>query len=181
MSDMYMYTCIYMYMYTPSFVMTLTNNTCMYMTDVCKICVHVYMYTVYAFVLEHAVSTCTYVFIYTCVCVLCRYFRTEESKESVLVIPVGSVTAKTEITYEYGVRRGQKHSEKKEEGIHVHVHTLCTCMYMYMVLLCMHIYVYMYMYELLRALHAHACIIWHMMVCTAYTRTLCIQVYMYRG
>lgn len=33
-----------------------------------------------------------------------RYFRTEESQESVLVIPVGNVTAETELTYEYGAR-----------------------------------------------------------------------------
>ena len=45
-----------------------------------------------------------------------RYFRSEESKESVLVIPVGSVTAKTELTYEYGARRdGKKPPEKTEE------------------------------------------------------------------
>jgi hypothetical protein len=44
------------------------------------------------------------------------YFRSEESKESVLVIPVGSVTAKTELTYEYGARRdGKKPPEKTEE------------------------------------------------------------------
>lgn len=43
-----------------------------------------------------------------------RYFRTEESKESVLVIPVGNVTAQTELTYEYGVRRkGRRQAEKK--------------------------------------------------------------------
>ena len=46
----------------------------------------------------------------------CRYFRTEESKESVLVIPVGSVTAKTELTYEYGARtKGKKPAVKTEE------------------------------------------------------------------
>ena len=45
-----------------------------------------------------------------------RYFRSEERKESVLVIPVGSVTAQTELTYEYGVRRnGNKPPEKTEE------------------------------------------------------------------
>lgn len=51
---------------------------------------------------------------------VCRYFRTEESKESVLVIPVGNVTAQTELTYEYGVRRkGGRHTEKKtgEKGV----------------------------------------------------------------
>lgn len=51
---------------------------------------------------------------------VCRYFRTEESKESVLVIPVGNVTAQTELTYEYGVRRkGGRQTEKKagEKGV----------------------------------------------------------------
>ena len=44
----------------------------------------------------------------------CRYFRTEESKESVLVIPVGNVTAQTELTYEYGARKtARKPSTKK--------------------------------------------------------------------
>ena len=39
-----------------------------------------------------------------------RYFRTEESKESVREIPVGSVMATTELTYEYGVRKKPKKS-----------------------------------------------------------------------
>ena len=57
-------------------------------------------------------------YMYICyVSVVHRYFRTEESKESVLVIPVGSVTAQTELTYEYGVRsKGRKHTEKAGEG-----------------------------------------------------------------
>ncbi len=33
-----------------------------------------------------------------------RYFRSEDSQASYLVIPVGNVTAETELTYEYGVR-----------------------------------------------------------------------------
>ena len=36
----------------------------------------------------------------------CRYFRSEESGDSLLTIPVGNVTADTELTYEYGVRTG---------------------------------------------------------------------------
>ena len=36
------------------------------------------------------------------------YFRSEETKESVLVIPVGNVTADAELTYEYGVRSNPK-------------------------------------------------------------------------
>ena len=42
-----------------------------------------------------------------------RYFRSEDSKESVRVIPVGNVTAETELTYEYGVRR---QSRKKTDA-----------------------------------------------------------------
>jgi hypothetical protein len=42
------------------------------------------------------------------------YFRTEESKESVLVIPVGSVTAQTELTYEYGVRKKARTRKEKD-------------------------------------------------------------------
>ena len=45
-----------------------------------------------------------------------RYFRSEERKESVLVIPVGSVTAQTELTYEYGVRRNGKKQKTEEKG-----------------------------------------------------------------
>lgn len=33
-----------------------------------------------------------------------RYFRSEDTGESLLTIPVGNVTADTELTYEYGVR-----------------------------------------------------------------------------
>lgn len=33
-----------------------------------------------------------------------RYFRSEDSQESMLLIPVGNVTADTELTYEYGSR-----------------------------------------------------------------------------
>ena len=40
-------------------------------------------------------------------CIL-RYFRTEETGDSVLIIPVGNVTADTELTYEYGVRTDKK-------------------------------------------------------------------------
>ena len=47
-------------------------------------------------------------------CLCCRYFRTEESKESVLVIPVGNVTAQTELTYEYGVRRKGRRQTVKD-------------------------------------------------------------------
>ncbi len=32
------------------------------------------------------------------------YFRSEDSQESMLLIPVGNVTADTELTYEYGSR-----------------------------------------------------------------------------
>ena len=39
-----------------------------------------------------------------------RYFRTEETGDSVLMIPVGNVTADTELTYEYGVRTEKNHS-----------------------------------------------------------------------
>lgn len=39
-----------------------------------------------------------------------RYFRSEERQESVLVIPVGNVTAETELTYEYGARSRSKKS-----------------------------------------------------------------------
>lgn len=38
------------------------------------------------------------------------YFRTEDTKESVLLIPVGNVTADAELTYEYGVRNHSKKS-----------------------------------------------------------------------
>ena len=41
---------------------------------------------------------------HTCMLFTCRYFRTEETGDSVLIIPVGNVTADTELTYEYGVR-----------------------------------------------------------------------------
>ena len=52
------------------------------------------------------------------------YFRTEESKDSVLTIPVGNVTADTELSYEYGVRNKKKEqtspptqdSTKEDEG-----------------------------------------------------------------
>jgi hypothetical protein len=37
-----------------------------------------------------------------------RYFRSEETGDSVLIIPVGNVTADTELTYEYGVRTDKK-------------------------------------------------------------------------
>ena len=43
------------------------------------------------------------------------YFRTEESKESLLAIPVGNVTAQTELTYEYGVRRKGRKEKKESE------------------------------------------------------------------
>ena len=39
-----------------------------------------------------------------CVMLIHRYFRTEETGDSMLIIPVGNVTADTELTYEYGVR-----------------------------------------------------------------------------
>jgi len=45
---------------------------------------------------------CLYVF---------RYFRSEDSKESVRVSKVGNATAKTELTYEYGVRKKKKEVE----------------------------------------------------------------------
>lgn len=48
-----------------------------------------------------------------------RYFRSEDSKESVRDIPVGNVTAETELTYEYGVRKQSKKSAAsagKEKG-----------------------------------------------------------------
>ncbi len=44
------------------------------------------------------------------VCVF-RYFRSEDSRESVRVSKVGNATAKTELTYEYGV-----HKKKKAES-----------------------------------------------------------------
>ena len=47
----------------------------------------------------------------------CSYFRTEESKESVLMIPVGSVTAQTELTYEYGVRNKARTRKEEEKGV----------------------------------------------------------------
>ena len=34
-----------------------------------------------------------------------RYFRTEDSKENVIVKQVGNVTADSELTFDYGVRR----------------------------------------------------------------------------
>lgn len=59
-------------------------------------------------------------------CMVCHssYFRTEESKDSVLTIPVGNVTADTELSYEYGVRNAKKEqatpptqgSTKEDEG-----------------------------------------------------------------
>ena len=50
-----------------------------------------------------------------CLCtLLLRYFLSEDSKESVCVVPVGNVTADTELTYEYGVRR--KPSKKSTAG-----------------------------------------------------------------
>lgn len=45
-----------------------------------------------------------------------RYFRREESQESVLVIPVGNVTADTELTYEYGARSRSKKSPASTGG-----------------------------------------------------------------
>ena len=56
-----------------------------------------------------------------------RYFRTEESKESLLTIPVGNVTATTELTYEYGVRSKKSRQKQKSEqskGICSHYHVL---------------------------------------------------------
>ena len=42
-----------------------------------------------------------------------RYFRTEDSKENVIVKQVGNVTADSEITYEYGVRKVANKPSKK--------------------------------------------------------------------
>lgn len=47
---------------------------------------------------------------------MCRYFRSEESQESLLTIPVGNVTADTELTYEYGVRSRKKRKSEKSKG-----------------------------------------------------------------
>ena len=55
-----------------------------------------------------------------------RYFRNEESAENVIVKKVGNVTADSEFTYEYGVRRKAAHEKvsdsktgksKSEKGI----------------------------------------------------------------
>ena len=40
-----------------------------------------------------------------------RYFRNEESSENVIVKKVGNVTADSEFTYEYGVRRKASQEE----------------------------------------------------------------------
>ena len=45
-----------------------------------------------------------------------RYFRTEESQESVLTIPVGNVTAETELSYDYGVRSKRKKTRIRHRG-----------------------------------------------------------------
>ena len=55
-------------------------------------CIHLYCYDVNFILMVHHSS----------------YFRTEESKDSVLTIPVGNVTADTELSYEYGVRNKKK-------------------------------------------------------------------------
>ena len=47
-------------------------------------------------------------------CLACRYFRHEETSESKVVREVGNVTAETEVTFEFGVRKQQK--KKKEEN-----------------------------------------------------------------
>lgn len=44
------------------------------------------------------------------------YFRTEETAESMLLIPVGNVTADTELTYEYGTRTKKNQPKTNPDG-----------------------------------------------------------------
>lgn len=51
--------------------------------------------------------------------VKCSYFRTEEVKGTVMCVPVGNVTADTEFSFEYGVKKTKsKQSQASQEGLY---------------------------------------------------------------
>ena len=62
------------------------------------VCVNRYMR---AGVSMYGVSVCLSLAL--CICV-CRFFRTGDSEDSALNVPVGNVKANTELTYEFGVK-----------------------------------------------------------------------------
>ena len=53
------------------------------------------------------------------------YFRTEETGESMLLIPVGNVTADTELSYEYGARTTKNQPKTTPDGDDKHGGTVC--------------------------------------------------------
>ena len=46
----------------------------------------------------------------------CSYFRTEDSNDNVLNIPVGNATLDTEFLYEYGVRTAKLTTKESKPG-----------------------------------------------------------------
>ena len=49
-------------------------------------------------------------------CVNCSYIQTDASGESTLTIPVGNVTVNTELTYQFGVRKGFSLNSPPQDG-----------------------------------------------------------------
>ena len=60
---------------------------------------------------------------------LYRYFRSEDSRESVIVHKIGNATADTELTFEYGVRTDKQHHSgmcvDKTDGNCLYIHCIC--------------------------------------------------------